>query len=30
MTDEEEPDGTTTTRIGAIVEFLDGARVQYE
>lgn len=25
MTDDEEPDGTTTTRIEAIVEFLDGA-----
>lgn len=30
MTDEEEPDGTTTTRVKAIVEFLDGARVQHE
>jgi len=30
MTDDDEPDGTTTTRVSAIVEFLDGARVQHE
>jgi Ala-tRNA(Pro) deacylase len=30
MTAEEEPDGTTTTRVKAIVEFLDGTGVEYE
>jgi Ala-tRNA(Pro) deacylase len=30
MTDEEQPQGPTTTRLEAIVEFLDGAGLQHE